>query len=228
MTKHLNKVNFDLDLSNKIYKANILSLIDLAKDNLNRIKERQTDFRISLREHKDGPINNDEFLETSSHFANLDWLVLNSIYIASLSYFEHHLYALARVLENRTLSKIKINDINGKGIFRFRKYLELVGELQEARHNKLWNDIELLQKARNIIVHNGGLIITDPTKSAELENHIVYKYLKQFDVPMSSSLGRIRIRNIKLLENFYNVSSILSDSLSMEVSKKYPIEDDSK
>ena len=224
MGKNRTKISFDLNLTNKIYKANIKSLIDLGKDNLSRLPQQHSEFIKELQEiDYDKKDPDGKWLIKSAHLANADWLLLNSLFIACLAHFEHHLFALASILESRKESKIMINDITGNGIYRYRKYCDLVGEISAASENENWKEIENYQKLRNKIIHGGGIILNDPSKSKNLKNDVLYKFAKSHDAIVAGSLGRIRIINTTILGDFYKISSILSDRLTREISEKFSI-----
>ena len=159
-------------------------------------------------------------LEKDAHFANIHWILLNSILLSSYSFFENHLFKLSKIVEDRLNSKIKIENITGSGVIKYSNYLFLVGEITCAnRAIKNWQDVNYFQKVRNLIAHNGGMMITDPTK--KLENHECFKFLKRHTVIMAGTFGHIRIRDLTLIETLCNISSTLSDNLTQEIEKKY-------
>lgn len=215
-------ITFDLELSNKIFKANLKSLIDISAENIVILSQQNIEYFItSGQKTKEGKETETDWFDKGSHFANAEWLLLNSIYISFCSFFEHHLFALAKVVEERTSSKIKINDMSGTGINKFAAYLNLVGEIQHAdRSNTLWQVIQKYQKVRNIIVHNGGIMVSDLNR--QLEDHELFNFLKSHGVVMAGSLGHIRIRNVSFLESFAKTTYLISDNLTEEIDNKYP------
>jgi len=212
------KIGFNLTLSNKIYKANINSLIKSSFDSLNEIKRQNEEFINDLLDNESG----ENWLETSSHLENIDWILLNSIYISSFAFFEHHLYSLASIVEDKTSTQIAINDLSGKGIIKYTKYLFLVGNLKNANHSsKDWQAIIQFQKVRNIIVHNGGMMISDKTK--KLENHECFGFLNKHKVVMAGTFGLIRIKDLKFIEGFKDVTCKISDDLTSEIIEVFKI-----
>ena len=229
MTEKRNKITFILDRSSQIFKANLESLSSFAKESVESIAKKNEAFikEIEERDFKQHPFPDNYFSLKSADLANIDWLLLNSIFIACYSYFEHHLFSLASIVEDRIPDKIKIKDINGRGIHQYRKYLHLIGKLTSAEKNSDWQDVDLFQNVRNKLAHNGGLIITDPSKAKNLEKEEVFKFLSRFDVIMAGALGRIRIRNTVFIESFNKLASELSDKLVNEIRDKYPSENGS-
>jgi hypothetical protein len=58
---------------------------------------------------------------------------------------------------------LSISDIKGSRIERMKKYLDLVCDVYKS-DNQLWNSLVLLEKLRNIIVHNYGTIDDEKEK----------------------------------------------------------------
>ncbi len=123
-------VTYDLTLSNRIYKANLESLIQLAEETLAATSgPRLQEFIESLFNSTQSNESSEGLNEKGSHLANIDWLFLNSIFISFYAYFEHHLFALAKVVEERSKSRITIDDMSGSGINQYLNYLHLVGDI---------------------------------------------------------------------------------------------------
>jgi hypothetical protein len=206
------KISFDLNLSNKIYKENLKSLIKSSIFNLNEIKRQNDEFIKKLHDNE----SDKDWFDTSSHLANIDWILLNSIFISSFAFFEHHLFTLARIVEDKTSARITINDLSGKGIVKYCNYLFLVGNLKSANQSsKKWQEINQFQKVRNLIIHNGGMMISDSSK--KLENHECFNFLNTHKVIMAGTTGLIRIRQINFIEDFKRITTEVSDDLTSEI-----------
>lgn len=210
------KISFDLELTNKIFKANLGSLISVSRDS---IIEQETNFQIFIDKLSKEEVD-ENWLDKSAHYSNIDWILLNSILLSSFSFFEHHVFALCRIVEDRSNNRIQIENINGRGIFKFCNYLFLVGQIQNAdKTKKVWQEIIYFQKVRNLIAHNGGIMLTDPTK--KLENHECYNFLRKNNVIMAGSLGHIRIKDISFIEVFRDLTAEISDKLTYEIAENY-------
>jgi hypothetical protein len=211
-------------LSNRIFKANLESLIGISRENLQLIAKKNEDFVKEVIEwdKNEHLVPNDYFNHKHADLANIDWLLLNSIFIASYSYFEYHLYTLARIVEDRIPDNIKIKDLNGKGIYQYRKYLYLIGKLKSAEKDSDWQDLDKFQKTRNKLAHNGGMILTDPTKIKDLKKDELFKFLSKYKVIMAGSLGIIRIRDTEIIEAFDKLTGHISDNMVKEINEKYP------
>ncbi|NER17409.1 hypothetical protein [Spongiivirga citrea] len=88
-------------------------------------------------------------------------LYYSTIIISIYSFLEQSLLRLCRIAE--TNERIKIEDISGKGIFKFKKYLEKVSKIDFEEMNNEWKEITKLNHLRNVFVHssNSRLKITE-------------------------------------------------------------------
>jgi hypothetical protein len=212
-------VTFDLALSNKIYKENIKSLLIISHDNISLIAAQNIEYFVD--KHLERSDQNTEWYDKSSHLSNIEWILLNSIYASVYSFFEYHIYALVNVVESRSKSKIRLKDIAGKGIVQSFTYLHLVGELNSAgKGTNFWQDLMRFQNVRNIIVHNGGVMMSDVNRA--LKDHELFTFLEERNVIMAGVLGHIRIREAKIIESFMNLTFTISDALVQEINDKYP------
>jgi len=204
-----------LNLNNYIFKSNNNVLIKISKKNLNLNKISFDKYIDSLIKN-DYELNNSKYDDELSELSNIDWLFLNSIYVAIYSNFENHISNIAKFIENYSNTKIKINDIKGEGhIDKFRKYINLIGNIQSAEKNEMWKEIDIYRLVRNKLVHNGGYLISN--RKSKLENHQYYDFLIENKVILAGSKGNIRIREIFFLEKFSNSISKLSDLILQDI-----------
>jgi hypothetical protein len=216
------KISFDLHLSNRIFKANVKSLLELSIGSIARQNEEHGEFLEKLRD--EAPT---DWREKSAHYANIEWLLLNSMFLSVFSIFEHHLFTLTRVVEKNTKSKVEIQDLSGKGVVKYCSYLFLVGHIGSADRSKpKWQELFNYQKVRNLIAHNGGLMITDLSK--KLESHECFKFLKSRDVIMAGPVGHIRIRSHDFIKGFIEHTSNLSDELTTEIAAAFQIDENGR
>ena len=216
-------VTYDLTLSNKIYKANLESLIQLSEETLaatsGPILQEFIEFQVNSSQGDDSSNN---MTKQGSHLANIDWLFLNSIFISFYSYFEHHLFALAKVVEERSKSKITIDDMSGSGINQYLNYLYLVGNIDFAKKGKQeWQIIQKFRKIRNILVHNGNMLNADHSK--DVTTHELFNFLISQGVKVAGTLGYLRIRTVDILTTFSQTTFAISDNIVDEINSKYPI-----
>ena len=208
------KISFDLELSNKIFKNNLLSLIEVSQDSIKDQKKKYEQFLQSLTLKE----QDRDYLDKGSHYANIDWILLNSILLSAYSFFEHHISALSRIVEDQIATKIKIDNLSGTGITKFCNYLFLIGNIQSAnRINKEWQEIIQFQKVRNLITHNGGIMLNDASKN--IKDHECFKFLKSYNVTMAGTLGYIRITKIDFVKRFAEITALISDNLTVDIFK---------
>lgn len=209
------QLTYNLPLVKTLYKKNLNSLINVSADSL---KEQNKQYQELLESLKNEEVIHDWF-DKSSHYANINWILLNSILLSAYSFFEHHLLKLCRIVEKEGHSKIQIENISGKGVTKFCNYLFLVGEIQSAdRSLREWQDISYFQKVRNLIAHNGGMMNNDSTK--KLETHECYQFLSKHKVIMAGGFGHIRIRDLNFIKTFCNLTFTLSEKLITEIDGK--------
>lgn len=99
--------------------------------------------------------------ELSSCQSDFPALLRASALITIYNLLEHHLNDLCLYFEAKNISKIKLNDISGKGIEKSKKYLTKVVEINFDSLNTEWSFIKSLNLVRNHIVHNGSILPAD-------------------------------------------------------------------
>lgn len=207
------KISYDLPLVKTLFKANLNSLVYVSADSL---QAQQTQYKALLESIKTKEDKAHDWFEKGAHYANIDWIFLNSIVLSAYSFFEHHLLKLCSIVEKELQPKIKIEHISGNGVIKFCSYLFLVGNIQSANRSlKEWQEINYFQKIRNLIAHNGGMMLNDPTK--KLEMHECYQFLSKHKVIMAGSVGHIRIRDLNFIKTFCELVIVLSEKLIAEI-----------
>lgn len=153
-----------------------------------------------------------------SELMHIDWIFLNSIYISLFTNFENQVAKLASIVEGRIGSDERIKNIKANGyIEQYRKFMYSVGGIKNAQKNRGWREIDVFRLVRNKLVHNKGLLNSNP--SEKLEDRTEYQFLVDNKVNLAGSLGHIRIRETYFLEKFVTVSSKLCDELKLEVER---------
>src|SRR5690606_30480133 len=200
--------------SNNVFYNNLESIIRLTKESLKLTESQKTEFHKNLLNEKFENYDKSE----SSHLANADWIILNSIFISMFSHFEYKLFLYCKAIEKSNEFKIKLDNLSGSTLVKYLNYLNLVANIESASKNtRNYQTLTLFQKVRNTLVHNGGIMITDINK--KLESHELYKFLKDKKVAMGGSLGIIRITNVDFLKNFYLLCKGLCDEIADEINK---------
>jgi hypothetical protein len=90
------------------------------------------------------------------------------IYLTSL--VENKLNEVAKVVERVKLLPLSFRDINGDGsaIERVKKYISKLGGIEIAQIEG-WDFLRDLAKIRNILVHQGGMLIPDKKHRKEIQ-----------------------------------------------------------
>jgi len=84
--------------------------------------------------------------------ANLKRVYYNSIFISLYTIFESSMKQFCEIAESNY--EIKIEDLSGTGIFKYKKYLEKVVKINFNSINEEWNLIEKMNQIRNQITHD--------------------------------------------------------------------------
>ena len=110
----------------------------------------------------------------------------NSYFIGYYSLYEHLLYDICvQVKKDKDIST-EISSVDGKGIFRFRKYLEDVCKIKLSDTSE-WNEINHINAIRNSLVHNLG-------KLSQVKKHKQY-FEKYKAILQLDNHNRVEIKN---------------------------------
>ena len=141
----------------------------------------------------------EQWYDHGDHFIkeNVANLYYTSILISLYSFLERNMHELCKSVENEY--KIRLKDLNGKGIFQFRNYLEKVVEVDFEPLNDYWNEITKINKLRNLIVHESVQELQKTGNSKKIESIKQIHHLTIIDKEDSVSF---EIRDSKILMNF--------------------------
>lgn len=103
------------------------------------------------------------------HFPNLH---RRSALLTVWSSFEKELDDLCNEYQKRRSLKIELSDMNGKGIDRSVAYLEKVVGFNVQRDSAEWHEIKIIQRMRNLFVHQNGYFSDTSNKNKELLRYI--------------------------------------------------------
>ncbi|WP_282039655.1 hypothetical protein [Saccharicrinis aurantiacus] len=124
-------------------------------------------------------------------------LYYSSIIISLYSFLEQSMLNLCEVSNKE--KDLKIDDISGKGIFRLKKYLEKVVQIDFTEINDEWNEITKYNHLRNLFVHSSNSIL-NKTESKGRINSI--KEIKHLKVVESDNYYSIYFENDAAIKNF--------------------------
>ncbi|WP_158735136.1 hypothetical protein [Alteribacillus sp. YIM 98480] len=92
----------------------------------------------------------------------------NSLFVTIYSFLEKRMFDRCKVHEDNSTSPIIINDLKGKGIDKYRLYLNKIAGIKID--NQLWEKVTSYQDVRNKIIHNNGeLSKSDTTLKDKIE-----------------------------------------------------------
>ena len=217
----------DINLSFKIYRENVESLISIHDDTRNVREEKIAKLDREIKEWSEKNTGRnledldsirddwlDEYFNYKHHF---DYLLIHSLFISIFSMFESHLNRIVEILDHGSGSKIKPKDIRGNGdIDAFRKYIFLVFNISSASSDLVeWGEILEYKAIRNALVHSGCLLNKDLKKNYDKVKG--YKKIVEHDIWHSSDAIYLRIRNVAPLRGFFQSTTKFLERVHGEI-----------
>ncbi|MCG8206743.1 hypothetical protein [Tenacibaculum finnmarkense] len=195
---HFSEIDFELD-SFIEYLELTNTLID------SKVKKYLAEYNNTSDEAKD------VFFDSSEVYIKEKCLQLyySSIVISLYSFLEQSFVRLAEIPEKD--KKIKIEDISGNGIiFKIKKYLEKVIEIDFNEMNDEWNEITKLNRLRNLFVHSSNSILKKQGNTKVIN---VLKEIKQLKMTEISDYYSLEFENDKLIRHFIEVIRIFLNKI---------------
>lgn len=205
-------ISYDINLVNSIYRSNNDALLRVAKKNLKKNKIEFDTYLENLVDSKGTKADDKLFNELS----NIDWIFLNSIFLALYSNFENMIYKLATIVEDQSSDSRKIDHFKGNGyIDKYRKYMEVVGKLESAKKNDVWDEVFIYRLIRNKLAHEGGYF--NRKLIPKLEEKKEFMFLINNKVLLAGKFRHIRLREAFFLEKFCDLTNQLLDRLVSDI-----------
>ena len=145
------------------------------------------------------------------YFPNLQ---RRSALLTICGYFEHELDKLCMQYQSEKSFKVALTDIIGKGIDRSTTYLEKVVGIDVHKTSEEWNHIKMIQKIRNVIVHQDGKLHNPQGKSikAVIDYIRQVEYLEDKDDEVAVKKGFLK----HVVDNYKQYFKLLNQSISSE------------
>lgn len=203
---------YDIKLVNELYKSGNSILLKSAKRNLEWNNVEFENYINNLVKTRGQESNIDYFNE----LCNINWILLNSIFLSLFSNFENLISQLASIVEQN--HSIKIVDIKGNGyIDQYRKYLYLIANIKSAKKNDTWDELDIYKLVRNKLTHEDGYL--SKNIESKIEDREELKFLIENKVVLAGSFGIIRIKEMHFLEKFSELTNKLLDELVVDIEK---------
>ncbi len=203
----------EFEAFDKLYPSGIYNDMDTIKTSLKTMYEGTI---LNLKKEVDSmkqEMKQDVVIDNEVIYSNVDILdfysssnainiVYNSMFISLHSFLETRLRFMCKLIESR--SSIKLNDISGKGIYKYRKYLEKVHQVNFDSQKNNWELICHYSLLRNKLTHsqtNEINVISEKTEFNKL------KKLDHLTIIESNNFAKYKIDNIELIEGFLRVVS---------------------
>lgn len=131
-------------------------------------------------------------------------LFFNSLFISIYSFLERKMFQLCQIAENNQV--IKIRDLSGDGIFKYRKYLTKILNINLDEVNAQWDLFTKFNTLRNLLVHT-------PLSSIDIQNNSkkvnTLKSIHGLAVKECSGALEFEIKDKQLILNFCSAIEIL-------------------
>jgi hypothetical protein len=99
----------------------------------------------------------DSVIDDYNAYDNFQQILYSSQVVIIFAQLEFWMSKIAKKIEQRTGSKIKLTDLNeNSDLARARKYINLIGEIEFSDQQDQWKEIMDFRVIRNLIVHNAG------------------------------------------------------------------------
>lgn len=173
---------YRFDYSNQEYFNNIYFFFESLKDYIDQIDNLISNevqlatkklevFTMEIKEDPTWCNEIDEHVDNLRQKSLLRIIYYDSLIIVIYSFIEKQLLFACQMLEKN--QEIKINDITGKGIFKYRNYLTKVIKIDFTEINEYWNTLIKFNRIRNFLVHSNGFRIF-PKSNQDLKNSLSF------------------------------------------------------
>ena len=132
-----------------------------------------------------------------------------SLVIVIFNFLEDQLNKICEIISESIESKIKLKDLNDKGVERALKYLTKVGDFDLSRMGHELPYIKSVNQLRNQIVHNGGSLPVDP-------NHNLNEFVSRTSTLSGNPGGHISL-SPDFIGEFIGVLTEFFEKLDHEV-----------
>ncbi|EMJ89490.1 hypothetical protein [Leptospira meyeri] len=188
----LNKISFKYSLD-QIYKLQddyFLEKIENRKGDI--FKKYNPDLDISNIDKKD-------LYELISIYSDESILSI-ALFLKIYSLIEIYLDKECKIYENHFDLDLKLNDLNGKGIFRPKIFIEKVVKFKITETNEQWEFIVSLNKIRNTLIHSDDY---DPKLEKIVKKHFKKDEIKFTDISgIVLTVDFLKVIKTKLSEIF--------------------------
>jgi hypothetical protein len=116
--------------------------------------------RVPSNQHQD--VHESYALDLHTYESTFRFLQREAMFLTLYNYFEHFLNKLCDWIGDEIVSRVRLKDIQGKGIERALLFLKLVPEFSFANIPSVMEVIRGANQLRNIIVHAGAILPEDP------------------------------------------------------------------
>jgi hypothetical protein len=200
----------------KLYPTGLSNDLDAMKLSLKSIEKGTLKILKKEIEEMKTEMENDIIIDDTVVQSNVDFLdyisssnasniIYNSMMISLFSFLETRLMLLSKLVEPR--NSILLNDISGKGIYKYKKYLSKVHLIDFSSQQKEWELICSYALLRNKLIHSQSVEFDIKSNNKEYNK---LKKLEYLTVNESSDKALFYINNQEFLNKcFETISNFL-------------------
>jgi hypothetical protein len=180
-----------------------------------------------IKENRDSDFI-DGIIDDYNDYHNFDQILYSSQIVIIYSHLEFWMSKIAKKIEQRTNSKVKLNDLSeSSDLERAKKFINIVGDVELSDLNTQWTEILEFRTIRHLIVHNGYNLFKhqiikknekDFTKQ-EKDGLRIIKHNERLSVNLET--GVIVISDLNYPLRFCGVCQTFLHSLLDNIIKKY-------
>ena len=197
----------------KLFPAGIDTDLESMKVALRTIQKGAGDVLKIEIDKMEGEMKNDIVIENEVIYSNVDYLdffssssalniIYNSMVISIFSFIETRLMLLCKLIEKR--NKILLSDISGKGIYKYKRYLSKVHDIDFNPKNEEWELLGSYAFLRNKLIHSHSVEINMRYNEKDYKK---LKKIKSLSVTESSDIATFHIRDQECVNDFFALAS---------------------
>lgn len=115
---------------------------------------------IMLKSDVISPEDEEEIAEKNWEIDKYVEIIYSSFFVSIYSLFENNLLQICRNVKRQGLSVVDIEDLKGRPLERAKILIEKYAKFKIVSVEE-WEEMTIIQKIRNVIVHNNGRIYKD-------------------------------------------------------------------
>jgi len=203
-------LNYDIDIL-KEYRSELHNALETTIEKFRTYVENHAGSMPENSREDWSEIQSGRYWELADDFPKI---MNNSLFISIYNYLESSMKWISEYLQETKPSNIKIDDLRGKGIKLYKKYLEKIHGLTPTG-TKEWHKFATFNHVRNYIIHSNGRL--DDSGKAKNVREYARSNKQELKIDECNSIVVLDECNEQFIESVYNyISSILNSAQSLD------------